>query len=133
MSTVIPEKFVDLLARKKTAFAYLATVKKDNSPQLTVVWFDWDGQYIVINTARGRVKDKVMHRNPQVAGLISDPANPYRCLRIQGHVAVETEEGARAQIDDLAEKYTGERRYASYKGETRVTYKILPQRVQAYG
>ena len=133
MPVAIPQNFLDLLAREKKAFAYLATVKKDGFPQVTPVWFDWDGQHIVINTARGRVKDKVMHRNPQVAVLIPDPANPYRFLQIQGRVAVETEEGARDHIDDLAEKYTGARRYPNYKGETRVTYKISPERVQVNG
>ncbi len=133
MPELIPPKHTDLLAREKKAFAYLATVKRDGFPQVTPVWFDWDGEHIVINTARGRVKDKVMHRNSQVAVLIPDPANPYRFLQIQGQVVVETEEGARAQIDDLAEKYTGTRHYANYRGETRVTYKILPVRVQANG
>lgn len=132
MAAHIPDSCTDLLTREKKAFAYLATVKKDGFPQVTPVWFDWDGTHIVINTARGRVKDKVMHANPRVAVLIPDPANPDRYLQIQGHVVVETEDGARAHIDDLAMKYTGGP-YQGYQGETRVIYKILPDRVQGNG
>jgi PPOX class probable F420-dependent enzyme len=132
MPVAIPEKFTDLLARKTKAFAYLATVKKDGMPQLTPVWFDWDGTHIVINTARGRLKDRVMHHNPCVAVLIADPANPYRYLQVQGRVVEETEAGARDGIDDLSMKYHGTL-YQNYRGETRVIYKVLPERVQANG
>jgi PPOX class probable F420-dependent enzyme len=132
MTAAIPEKSSDLLARGTKAFAYLATVKKDGSPQLTPVWFDWDGTHVVINTARGRVKDKTMHNNPHVAVLIADPANPYRYLQVQGKVVAETEAGARENIDEMSRKYTGSV-YQNYAGETRVIYKILPERVQANG
>ena len=124
------EKYRDLLDSK--ALAHLATLMPDGSPQVTPVWFDWDGTRIVINTARGRLKDKNLHSRPAVAVLIVDPANPYRYLQIQGRVAVETEEGARAGIDDLSMKYHGTV-YQNYGGETRVIYKILPERVQANG
>jgi PPOX class probable F420-dependent enzyme len=132
MTAVIPEKFSDLLARSTKAFAYLATVKKDGSPQLTPVWFDWDGTHVVINTARGRVKDKNMHNNPHVSVLIADPANPYRYLQVQGKVVAETEAGARETIDEMSRKYTGGQ-FQDYRGETRVIYKIFPERMQANG
>jgi PPOX class probable F420-dependent enzyme len=132
MAVTIPEKFTDLLSREKKAFAFLATVKKDGAPQVTPVWFDWDGTHLIINTARGRVKDKTMHNHPAVAVLIPDPANPYRYLQLQGRVADETETGARAGIDELSRKYTGQP-YQNYQGETRVIYKILPERVQGNG
>jgi PPOX class probable F420-dependent enzyme len=132
MAVSMPVKFNDLLAREKKAFAFLATVKKDGSPQVTPVWFEWDGTHIVINTARGRVKDKIMHKHPAVAVAIPDPANPYRYLQIQGQVVAETEEGARAGIDDLSMKYHGVV-YQNYRGETRVIYKILPVGVQGNG
>ncbi len=132
MAVTIPEKLKDLLSRDKKAFAQLATVNKDGAPQLTSIWFDWDGTYIILNTARGRVKDKNMHNRRQVAVLIADPANPYRYLQIQGRVVGETEEGARAGIDEMSKKYTG-MLYQNYQGETRVIYRILPERVQGNG
>ncbi len=132
MAATIPEKFHDLLTREKKAFVVLATTKKDGTSQVTPVWFDWDGTYILINTARERLKSKIMHVRPAVTLLIVDPANPYRYLQIQGRVALETEEGARAHIDDLSMKYHG-KPYQNYRGETRVIYKISPERVQGNG
>ena len=133
MDTIIPEKFADLLSRKTKAFADLALVLRDGTPQATPVWFDWNGEQVIVNTARGRVKDKVLHRRPVVALLIADPANPYRYIQIKGRVVAETEEGAFDQICDLQEKYHGNRNYPRNPGEVRVTYKIAPEKVQARG
>lgn len=130
MSAKIPERFSDLLTRQKRAFAVLALVKKDGAPQVTPLWFDFDGQHFIFNTARGRVKDKILRRHPQVAFAIIDPANPYRYIQVAGKVVSETEEGARAQIEDLNEKYHGDRNYPVRPGEVRVTYKVEPMRVQ---
>ncbi len=129
MPGLIPEKYLDLLSVEARAFAHLALTLKDGAPQVTPVWFDWDGVHLIINTARGRVKDKVLARHPVVALAISDPTDPYRYLQIRGRVVVEDEAGGRAMIDQLSRKYRG-RDYEWYKGETRVTYKILPERVQ---
>ncbi len=129
----IPEKYLDLLSREKKIFAALALTLTDGTPQVTLVWFDWDGTHFVLNTARGRVKDKVMHRRGKVALLIADPDDPYRYLQIRGSVTAETEEGAYETICDLRLKYRGDRNYPKNPGEVRVTYKILPEQVQARG
>jgi PPOX class probable F420-dependent enzyme len=131
--SAIPENYLDLVARDKIVFASIALTLADGSPQVTPIWFDWDGTHIILNTARGRVKDKVMHRGGKVALLIVDPANPYRYLQIRGSVASETEEGAFDVICDLNLKYRGDRDYPKRPGEVRVTYKILPAQVLARG
>ena len=129
----IPEAFNDLLTKKK-AFANLATINADGTPQVTPVWFDWDGSRLRINTAKGRVKDKNLRRTPTVAVSIMDPDNPYRYVQVKGRVADVTESGADAHIDALAKKYTGQDRYANRKpGEVRVTFTITPDRVQTMG
>ena len=125
----IPEPYLDLLSREKKAFAVLSLVLADGSPQATPIWFDWDGTHVILNTARGRVKDRVMRRGGQVALLILDPANPYRYLQIRGKVEAETEEGGYEEICDLNEKYHGDRNYPKRPGEVRVTYKVLPEHV----
>jgi len=81
----IPPEFLDLVTTKK-AFANLATVMSNGSPQVTPVWFDFDGKYIRVNSAHGRVKDRNMRRDPRVALSILDPDNPYRYLSIRGRV-----------------------------------------------
>ena len=129
MTLSIPERLQDLVTRQKRAFAFLALVKKDGTPQVTPVWFDFDGEQFIFNTARGRVKDKILRKHPRVAFDILDPDNSYRYLQVFGQVVAETEDGARAQIEDLNEKYHGSRDYPVRPGEVRVTYRVVPDRV----
>jgi len=132
MTTTIPEKFRDLLTKK--AFAHLGTIMPDGSPQVTPVWFDFDGTHVRINSAKGRVKDRNMRRNGRVALAIQDPENPYRYLALRGRVEEIAETGADAHIDSLAKKYLGQDRYPNRQpGEVRVIYRIRPERVSSMG
>ncbi|BAJ62502.1 MULTISPECIES: PPOX class F420-dependent oxidoreductase [Anaerolinea] len=133
MESKIPPAFADLVSREKKALAYLALVRRDGSPQVTPVWFDFDGTYFIFNTARGRVKDRILRRHPKVAFVIQDPDNPYRYLQVSGRVVDEDENNAVEQIRDLCEKYHGHRYFKIAEGETRVTYRVLPERVQGMG
>jgi PPOX class probable F420-dependent enzyme len=132
MTATVPEKFMDLL--EKPAFASLATIMPDGSPQVTPVWFDYDGQHFLVNSALGRVKDRNMRRNPHVALSIMDPANPYRYMEIRGEVTEITQQGADQLIDKLAKKYMNVETYP-YRSpeEVRVTYKINPVKVIGLG
>jgi PPOX class probable F420-dependent enzyme len=128
----IPEKFLDLLQKK--AFAQLATLMPDGSPHVAPVWCDYDGRNIVINTAKGRVKDVNMRRDPRVAIDILDPDNPYRHLSIRGRVVDMTEKGADEHIDKMAKKYIGQDRYPNRTpGEVRVICKIEPVHTHTMG
>jgi PPOX class probable F420-dependent enzyme len=132
MADKIPEPFKDLFA--KIAYANLATVMPDGSPQVTPVWFDYDGDCLRINSAKGRVKDKNMRRDKRVALSIQDPDNAYRYLAVLGNVEEITEEGADAHIDSLAKKYLGKDKYPFRgPGEVRVIYKIRPEKVSTMG
>jgi PPOX class probable F420-dependent enzyme len=132
MAVAIPDQYKDLLTKK--AFAHLGTVMKDGSPQVTPVWFDHDGAYIRINTAKGRWRDKNMRNRPSVALSILDPENPYRYLQVRGKVVEVTENGADAHIDSLAKKYLDQDQYPFRQpGEVRVMYKVEVERVQAMG
>ena len=132
-AATIPANFLDLLTTKK-AFAHLATINPKGGPQVTPVWFDFDGHYIRINSARGRVKDRNMRRDPRVALSILDPDNPYRYVTIGGRVVKITEEGAVDHINALAKKYRGVDSYRGGRpGEVRVMYLIEPRRVAGQG
>jgi PPOX class probable F420-dependent enzyme len=129
----VPEKYLDILRTKK-AFAHIATVMPDGSPQVTPVWFDFTDGRIRINTARGRVKDRNMKLGGKVALSILDPENPYRYIQIRGPVAKISEVGADAHIDSLAKKYLGQDKYPFRRaGEVRVIYEIEPTSVQVMG
>ena len=132
MAEKIPEAFKDLFG--KVAYANIATVMPDGTPQVTPVWFDYDGNYLRVNSAKGRVKDKNMRRNKNVALSIQDPDNAYRYLAVRGKVDDITEEGADAHIDSLAKKYLGKDKYPFRgPGEVRVIYKIRPEKVSTMG
>ena len=127
----IPEEIKYLLAWETKAFAFLALTLRDGSPQVTPLWFDWDGTHLIINTARGRGKDKALKRRTRVALAIPDPANAYKYMQLRGSVVEETEAGAYEMICRLNEKYHGKYEYAKIPGQVRVTYRILPESVFA--
>src|SRR5438105_10330558 len=98
---LMPDAFLDLLQQKK-AFANLATVMPDGTPQVTPVWFDYADGIIRVNTAKGRVKARNMKQDAPVALAIMDPDNAYRYIQIRGRVRRVVEEGAARHIDSLA-------------------------------
>ena len=115
---------------KDKNFAFLATIMDDGSPQVTPVWVDTDGDYIIINTAEGRLKHKNISRDPRVAVSVLDHANPYKMVTVQGTVVEQTTTGADEHIDKMAKKYLGLDKYPGrVPGETRVVLKIKPESV----
>ena len=132
MADNIPDQYKDLFS--KPAFADLATLMPDGSPQVSPVWCDFDGTHILVNSAKGRVKDKNMRRDKRVALSIMDPENAYRHLAVRGEVVEITEQGADPHIDKLAKKYLGKDKYPFRgSGEVRVIYKIRPNKVTTVG
>ena len=126
MPAVIPEQYKDLFSKR--TFASLATLMPDGRPQVTPVWCDFDGQHVLINSAKGRQKDRNMRRDPRVSLALVDVDNPYRYLEIRGQVVEVTEEGADAHIDRMTKKYLDKDKYPFRQpGEVRVIYKIEPQ------
>jgi PPOX class probable F420-dependent enzyme len=127
MPAAIPATHIDLLSRPN--FAHLATVMPDGSPQVTPVWCDLDGEYVRVNSAKGRRKDKNIRKDARVALSICDSENPYRYLEIRGRVVEIIEQGAREHIDSLAKKYLGVDVYPHHNDtDVRVIYRIAPER-----
>jgi PPOX class probable F420-dependent enzyme len=128
----IPDSHRDLLDDDAKAYAFLATLMADGSPQLTPLWFNTDGEHILINSARGRVKDRNMRARSRVALLITDPKDPYyRYMQIRGRVVEIREEGADEHINRLNMKYHDGEQWKSRPNQVRVIYKILPEKVFA--
>ena len=131
--TTIPDVYMDLLLEKK-AFAHLATVMPDGSPQNTPVWFDFTDGKIRVNSALGRTKVRNMKEGAKVALSIMDPDNSYRYVQLRGTVTHVTEDGADAHIDSLAMKYLGKDKYPYSKpGDVRVMFEITVGAVQGMG
>jgi PPOX class probable F420-dependent enzyme len=131
---VIPDEFLDLVNGPRVAA--LTTLMPDGYPHTTVVWCNWDGTHVLINTMRGFQKEKNMRRNPRVTILAYDPRDTLRYLEVRGRVVEMTEDGALEHLDDLSELYTGRRPYfgACVPAELRdkeipVLCKILPEHI----
>ena len=128
MSVHIPEQALDLF--HKPALAHLATLMPDNTPEVTPVWIDFDGTYILVNTLKGRQKALNMEKRPQVGLDIVDPTNQWHWLSVRGRVVEITEEGANEHIDKMAKKYMGQDTYGfHHPGDVRVICKIQPDLV----
>lgn len=120
-----PAEYRDLLGDDSKALLYLATLMEDGSPQLTPVWFSIDGEYVLINTNQGRVKDINMKQRPRLAMVIQDPSDGYRYLGMRGEVVSYTTEGADEHISMLSLRYDGQA--WKYRPEQRrIIFKIRP-------
>jgi PPOX class probable F420-dependent enzyme len=109
---------------------FVGTVNSDGSPQVTPVWTHLENGYITFNTARGRAKERNMRRDPRIALSIAASDDSMVKVDVIGRV-VEMIEGDEAenQIDDLSEKYIGQRPYPWRRGETRIKVLVEPVRV----
>ena len=101
----VPASHRDLLECPRVAA--LSTISSTGYPQTSVVWCDFDGTYLRLNTMRGFAKERNMRRDPRVTLLCFDPRDDDRYLEIRGTVVEMTEEGAGRHLDELTSKYAG--------------------------
>ena len=128
----LTEELLALLRQPSTC--YIATSMADGSPQITQTWVDTDGEHVLINSVQGYVKIKNIARDPRVAVVISDPANPSRYFQVRGRVIDVTTNGAVDHIEMLAQKYLGTP-YPWWGGrdQVRVIIVIAPEKVSSMG
>src|SRR5882757_305574 len=112
MTKKLSAQEIDLL--REPQIANVATVMPDGTPQVTPVWIDTDGENVLFNTSKGRVKHRNLVRNPKVAISVVDKNDPYRTLIVRG-TAQFVDEGADAHIDALAKKYLGVDTYPGHR------------------
>lgn len=136
MKASIPESHCDLFSAP--VHGVLTTMMPDGTPQSSIVWTDYDGEYVLINTTLERQKGRNMLANPKVAVLVIDPKDSSRWIQVQGRVREMTEDGASAHADKLTRRYTSSRKQHFYgdiypveqkQKETRVIAKIEPLKV----
>lgn len=123
MPHTLTDKAKALIARP--VLATLVTLDAAGAPQATPLWIEADGDDLLVNTAKGRVKANNMERDPRVALTVLDPEDPYNVVALSGTVEEMTNEGADAHIDRLAHKYLGVDAYPNRReGEVRLTVRI---------
>ncbi len=132
--TPIPDTHRDLLTQP--IHAVLTTMMADGQPQSSVVWADYDGQYVLLSTTLERQKGRNMRANPKVTLLVVDPRDSSRWIEVRGHVVEMVTTDAESLADRLAQAYTGKQHFygdiypaAQRARETRVIVRIEPVRV----
>ncbi|SER74509.1 PPOX class F420-dependent oxidoreductase [Natrinema salaciae] len=125
----IPDDFHDLFEKK--TFAHVATLTSDGLPHVTPVWIDYDADddHLLVNTERGRQKERNVQNNPGVGVSMTDPDDPYRFVSVIGEVDEITTDGARAHIDELARRYMDVDEYPNPIETERVLLRIRADRV----
>ncbi|HEY3612909.1 MAG TPA: PPOX class F420-dependent oxidoreductase [Gaiellales bacterium] len=113
--------------------AVVTTLRADGSPHSTVVWIDAENGDVLVNTARGRAKERHLLGDPRVSVLTLDAADAHRWLLVEGRATLE-DEGAGEHIDALALRYQGpDTRRISEDGPQRVIARIRVERVEHEG
>jgi PPOX class probable F420-dependent enzyme len=93
----------------------LGLIAPDGRVSLTPMWFDHEGDKILVNTAAHRSKCEWIRKNPELTVLVVNPDNPYHWIQIRCTVEDEVREweasGERVtkQLDKIWTKYTGEK------------------------
>jgi PPOX class probable F420-dependent enzyme len=134
MAVSIPESHRDLLLQP--VHGVLTTMMPNGHPQSSIVWVDYDGVHVLINTTLERQKGRNVLANPKATLLVVDPDNGSRWIEVRGRVVEITREGAEAHADKLTQRYTGKQRFygdiypaEQQQKETRVIVKIEPLKV----
>jgi PPOX class probable F420-dependent enzyme len=135
MASMIPNTHLDLL--QTPVHGVLTTVMPDGAPQSSIIWVDYDGQYILINTTLERQKGRNMQVNPKVTILVIDPKDSSRWVEVRGHVCDITQAGAEDHADKLTQRYYGNKLHfygdiyppEQKHKETRVIVKVHPIKV----
>jgi PPOX class probable F420-dependent enzyme len=134
MAVPIHDTHRDLLV--EPVHGVLSTMMPDGQPQSSLVWVDYDGTYLLINTTLERQKVQNMFANPKVALLVIDPKDSSRWIEVRGNMVEIQREGAEVHADKLTQQYTGKQRFygdiypvEQKQKETRVIVKIEPTKV----
>jgi len=133
MAEDIPAQYHDLFDEPN--FATFATKMPAGTPQQTVVWVDREEREsvdrVLVNTERGRQKERNVRRDPFVGVCVIDPEDGYRYVSVRGRVEEVTAEGADDHADMLARQYMGVEEYPSREEEEgdRVVLRVEPLRV----
>ena len=92
MLITIPASHHELL--EGAIYGIFNTHMPNGDIQSTLVWFNFDGEYIYVNTKRGRVKERNITLNPNISLLAVDTTHPMKYIALRGDVIDVIEENA---------------------------------------
>lgn len=104
MATTLSDKARAFLSERH--YAVLATLNNDGSVQQTVMWYLLEGSTIVMNTKKGRIKDRNLRRDSRISICVQEG---YSYITISGTAELnEDPETGQRDIYRLAVRYNGE-------------------------
>jgi PPOX class probable F420-dependent enzyme len=135
MQVTLPNTHRDLF--QEPVHGVLATMMPGGMPQSSIVWVDYDGEYVLINTTLERQKGRNMQANPKVTLLVIDPQDSSRWIEVRGQVREMTQDCAEAHADKLTQRYCPNKRHfygdiypvEQQEKETRVIVRIAPVKI----
>jgi PPOX class probable F420-dependent enzyme len=93
--------------------AVLATRRPRGGPQLSPVWFQWDGEVVRVSTVRGTAKVRNIRRDPEVSLCVED-AKGDSYVAVYGQASVIDGDAVREETFVLLRKYVTEEEVAPF-------------------
>jgi PPOX class probable F420-dependent enzyme len=113
------------------AFAVLATLNPDGTPQTSVIWVARDGDAVVFTTHDGRLKARNLRRDPRASVTVFNPDDPYRTADIRGAVELIDDPDGRLSIT-LTRRYLGQDPPADPPGTRRLIGRLTAEHVTGF-
>ncbi|RZU20147.1 hypothetical protein EV645_2374 [Kribbella rubisoli] len=123
----IPAQFHDLLSSK--AIAMVGTIGRRGEPQVTPLWFLWDGERVRFSLVEGRQKLRNLQRNPAISLVVVDPAQPTYYVELRGRIDDLMPDPELALEQAVARKYTGNWTDVEPPGTTRYATSVVVERI----
>ena len=132
------EELDDFLGRERpTRLGVVGTVRRDGSPQVSPVWYRWDGERVTVWAEEGRVWVENAKRDPRVAFSVQDEGWPFPAVIVRGRAQVETGPGSEIgdEIRRITRRYVAEERVDAYVAQwahLRTIVTIHPERISSW-
>ncbi|MFG1926873.1 PPOX class F420-dependent oxidoreductase [Cryptosporangium sp. NPDC048952] len=100
---VVPDSHRPLL--EEPLIGHLATIRPDNTAQVTPMWFEYDGTHVRFTHTSARQKFRNLQHNPSMALSVTDPADPERYIEVAGTLTDVVPDPDGAYFVQLSHRY----------------------------
>jgi PPOX class probable F420-dependent enzyme len=120
---------------EQSHYCVMATINRDGTPQLTVMWYDLVDDIIILNMTRGLLKERNLRRDPRLAVCIEEG---MRYVTLSGRAEIIEDRALQeAEVNRMAQRYLGRRlgsqRWSVIAQSDRLGVHLHVEKVQARG
>ncbi len=132
MTQLTPDQIDAFLAERHTLV--IATLRHDGWPQMTTVWYRWDGTSFWISTNRDRAKYRNIERNNRVTVLVDAPPRETSVAGYGRAEAVAFDADAYDGALQIVERYVDDAAayLAARRDDPRVLIRITPHKLVSW-